>query len=441
MRRMDAGSAAPFFTLGFSPLDFAVDPAGTVCYEGEGWECRRQDDSVDFPSLQGPSLAFGPGGLMYVSTWDNVWKLEGVLQTPLITGVPVSGTLTVTANVFASETSASYAYNSRSELVQVMRHPVGEEAYSYDPAGNRMSDHRASDYVYNEVNQLTAGNGAVYTHDASGNRLSELRTLTSELTTYTWTSENRLRRIDFPDGRVAEYSYDPFGRRIQKKLTAPDGTETVRRFIYDREDILFELDGNGAVISEYLHGPGIDEPISMRKDGQTYYYHQDALGSIVAITDADKNLVQRYEYDAYGAITYVLDPDFKQPYAFTGREYDEESGLYYYRARYYDPKVGRFISKDPIGFAGGDVNLYGYVLNDPVNGVDPDGRIGVIGVTGAIATGIGLATRNVPLFAIGMGLIALDYYVSLREAEDTGNKLREKLQEKLVPKGKLQGRC
>lgn len=131
---------------------------------------------------------------MYVSTWDNVWKLEGAVQTPLITGVPVPGTLTIEANVFASETSANYTYNPRGELVQVMRHPVGEEQYSYDPTGNRLTDHRASDYLYNEVNQLTAGNGAVYTHDANGNRLSELRTLNSELTKYTWSAENRLRR-------------------------------------------------------------------------------------------------------------------------------------------------------------------------------------------------------------------------------------------------------
>jgi len=82
---------------------------------------------------------------------------------------------------------------------------------------------------------------------------------------------------------------------------------------------------------------------------------------------------QSYEYDSFGSITHMKDPAFVQPYAFTGREYDSESGLYFYRARYYDPKIGRFISEDPIGFAGGDVNLFSYTWNSPQNWTDPLG--------------------------------------------------------------------
>ncbi len=145
------------------------------------------------------------------------------------------------------------------------------------------------------------------------------------------------------------------------------------RYVYDREDILFELDASGNIITEYLHGPGIDEPIAMIRGGQTYYYHADVLGSIIAITNSAGQVVQRYEYDSFGNITYQQDPNFIQPYTYTGREYDEESGLYYYRARYYDPKIGRFISEDPIGLAGGDINYFSYVGNNPVNEIDPMG--------------------------------------------------------------------
>jgi RHS repeat-associated protein len=113
----------------------------------------------------------------------------------------------------------------------------------------------------------------------------------------------------------------------------------------------------------------------MTRNGQTYTYHSDALGSIIAITDGNNTVVQRYEYDAYGNITYLQDPGFKQPYAYTGREWDEESGLYYYRARYYDPGVGRFVESDPIGLAGG-INRYAYVEGDPINQVDPEGLKG-----------------------------------------------------------------
>jgi RHS repeat-associated protein len=82
--------------------------------------------------------------------------------------------------------------------------------------------------------------------------------------------------------------------------------------------------------------------------------------------------VQRYEYDAFGNIVSMLDPDFIQPYTYTGREYDPESGLYFYRARYYDETVGRFISEDPIGIRGG-INFYSYTHNNPINRIDPMG--------------------------------------------------------------------
>lgn len=109
----------------------------------------------------------------------------------------------------------------------------------------------------------------------------------------------------------------------------------------------------------------------MQTSGTNYYYHADALGSITAITNNSGAVVKTYAYDSFGQMT--PSGTLAQPYTYTAREYDSESYLYYYRARYYDPKAGRFITKDPIGFGGGDVNLYAYVQNDPVNWVDPLG--------------------------------------------------------------------
>ena len=109
----------------------------------------------------------------------------------------------------------------------------------------------------------------------------------------------------------------------------------------------------------------------MIKDGSSYYYHADGLGSIVAITDSSQTIVQHYDYGTFGQLT--ASDDFNNSYTFTGREWDEELGLHYYRARYYDAQTGRFISKDPIGFAGGDMNVYRYVGNGPVNLTDSIG--------------------------------------------------------------------
>jgi RHS repeat-associated protein len=101
------------------------------------------------------------------------------------------------------------------------------------------------------------------------------------------------------------------------------------------------------------------------------FYHADGLGSIVALTNSSGVVTTRYAYDPYGE-TEVAGTDVPQPFRFTGREWDAETGLYFYRARYYSPDMGRFISEDPIGYAGG-INFYAYVGNDPVNFVDPSG--------------------------------------------------------------------
>ncbi|MBN2439237.1 MAG: hypothetical protein JXL20_11640, partial [Deltaproteobacteria bacterium] len=125
------------------------------------------------------------------------------------------------------------------------------------------------------------------------------------------------------------------------------------------------------VTARYIHGPGIDEPLAMEKNSQMYYYHADSLGSIIALTDSTGNIMQSYRYDAFGNIMNGA-PTITQPYTYTAREYDPETGLLYYRARYYDPKAGRFITRDPIGFAGG-INFYVYVANNPLNLIDPSG--------------------------------------------------------------------
>ena len=211
-------------------------------------------------------------------------------------------------------------------------------------------------------------------------------------TTYTWDSQNRLTRIDFPDGGLAEYFYDPFGRRIRKRVVDAAGVETIRKYVYDAEDIVAIYDGSDALLMQFVHGPGIDEPLLVidyrsNSQGTPYYYHTDHLGSIVAITNSGGQVVQQYRYDTYGNIVSVLDPNFEQPYAFTGREWDAESGLYFYRARYYDPQVGRFVSSDPIGLAGG-VNTYQYVGGNPVNLIDPFGLLSIISSVGANSTPI-----------------------------------------------------
>jgi len=242
---------------------------------------------------------------------------------------------------------------------------------------NRLSDGTYSDHAYNADNQLTSYDSTTYTYDNNGNTIS--KTDVTGTTYYTYDPENRLTRIDFPDGTYATYQYDPFGRRIQKNVNG-----TITQYLYDGEDILAEYDATNTRIVRYTHGPGIDEPLIMERGGQSYYYHADGLGSITEITDATGNIVNSYVYNSFGKIVKETEA-VQNSYTYTARERDKESGLYFYRARYYDPAIGRFLQPDPIGFLGGDINLYNYVANNPVNYIDPEGKSLILG---GIAIGI-----------------------------------------------------
>jgi RHS repeat-associated protein len=163
--------------------------------------------------------------------------------------------------------------------------------------------------------------------------------------------------------------------------TLIDGTTktTTWQYVYDGSDIAQEIytKPDGTIENTwYTHGPGTDEHLAMERGGQHYYFHTDGLGSVTAITNESAVPVQTYNYDSYGVPKQST--SFRNSYQYTGREYDPEIGLYYNHARYYDQMEGRFISKDPISFSGGDVNLYGYVKNNPVNWIDPEGLMGTL---------------------------------------------------------------
>jgi RHS repeat-associated protein len=214
-------------------------------------------------------------------------------------------------------------------------------------------------WIYNERNELTSYNGINFTYDLNGNQRTRSGTPNR---VYSWDVENRLDRVSENGTEIAQFEYDPLGRRVVKSPVSSPLT----RFAYDGEDILFEQGPSGNFT--YLHGPGIDEPLARESStGVRTYYHADGLGSIVKRTDAAGNVIGTQAYDSFGVGTGL-----PNGYGFTGREWDGEFGAAFYRARYYDPTIGRFLSEDPIRFRGG-LNFFGYVTNNPTNLVDPSG--------------------------------------------------------------------
>jgi RHS repeat-associated protein len=220
-----------------------------------------------------------------------------------------------------------------------------------DPSGNTRT---------NTYQVSASGAGASYTYDPNGNLAT--KTEGTNVWNYTWDAENRLTQVQDNGAAIATFAYDPLGRRVQK---IAGGVTT--NYTYDGAAILREL--RGATTLKYVQGRRIDEPLAVDDGASLTYFHADALGSIMKTTNVAGAATSSRQYDAWGNLQVGMD----QPgYAFSGREWDPETGLYYYRARYYDPKPGRFISEDPIGIEGG-INPYIYVEDDPANATDPEG--------------------------------------------------------------------
>jgi RHS repeat-associated protein len=286
-----------------------------------------------------------------------------------------------TGLTYPNGVTTTYTYNPASYLTDLVAQKppstVNSFNYTLDAVGNRLSmtdltglhtyQYDAGDHLFQAVH--TNIPTEQFSYDQVGNRfhavLEEIDLLNNDMD-YTYDYENRLIRVQYTD-MDAQYKYDPFGRRIEKNVNGQ-----ITRYVYDGDNILNEYDGSNNIKSKYVFNLAIDDPLSVEQAGNIYYYQKDGLGSITELTNSVGTVVKTYKYNSFGEI-YAQTGNLVQPFTFTGREYDPENGLYYYRARYYDPAAGIFIGKDPIGFEGRDGNLFRYVRNNPVNLTDPIG--------------------------------------------------------------------
>ncbi|KWS06001.1 Rhs-family protein [Lysobacter capsici AZ78] len=277
--------------------------------------------------------------------------------------------------VLPNNVKAAYAYNPTNQLTAIAwtkpdQTALGDIGYGYDAVGKliaqtgsyapqAMTSPEAGTNTFDDNNRQVERAGQAQSYDANGN-------MTGDGTrAYIWNVRDQLVRIEQAGTTIASFQYDPMGRRT---LRSEQGQST--GYLYDGADAVQEI--RAGQVNPILTGPGVDQRFARNEAGGRVYYLTDHLGSTRALTDASGAVVQRYDYTAYGQTSQTASGT-SNPYQFTGRERDD-SGLYFYRARYYAPDAARFISEDSYGFASGDINFYAYVSGDPISQSDPSGN-------------------------------------------------------------------
>ena len=326
-----------------------------------------------------------PNSVSTLYAYDNLSHLTSVLHQ--LSGSTIDGaayTLDNAGNRTAKTderagVASNYSYDAIYELTQVTQGTNTTESYSYDPVGNRTASLGVSSYTTNSSNELTSTSNATYTYDNNGNTLTKV--VGSNTTSFAWDYENRLASSTLPgSGGTVSFKYDPFGRRIYKSSSSATSI-----YAYDGDNLIEETNSSGTVVARYSHGLNIDEPLAMLRSATTSYYDADGLGSVTSLSSSGGSLAQTYGYDSFGKQTSSTG-SLTNPFQYTARELDPETSLYYYRARFYDPTTGRFLSEDPVRYGGG-INFYQYSENNTTTDSDPLGTTTTVYTLGGRAGG------------------------------------------------------
>ena len=299
------------------------------------------------------------------------------------------------------------------QLTNVQNAAQANENFRFDANGNRVGAQSSGSYMVGGNNQILSDGTNSYIYDAEGNMTSRLNATTGVLTTYQFDHRNRLVNVSDrnPGGVVTQavaFVYDAMNRRLSKTVTGQLNAN-VLRFRYNKDDSWADLDGTNAVTARYLHGARIDELLIRQRviDGRGWYL-TDHLGTVRDIANATGAVVAHVDYSSFGQVLNVSNSVAVDRFLFTGRELDQETGLYFYRSRYYSPQLGFFVSQDSIGFDAGDFNLYRYVSNAPQLFRDPYGMLaaveyGALLSRALLGAALGVAYYTVCKFALGEG--------------------------------------
>ncbi len=362
-------------TVGATPIAYTYDADGLLT--GSGAETLTRDPLNGL--LTGTSL----GSSTTTNSYNEFGEISAFNASFGIDNFNISyvrdklGRITQKVEViFGVTTTTDYVYDLAGRLTGVAENGVATAVYQYDSNGNRIGGYNKAGGIlsyYDAQDRLTSWNGTNYTYTANGELATKRHSLAGgnpQVTTYNYDVLGNLMTATLPNATTIDYVVDGRNRRIGKKV---NGVLT-QGFLYkDQLNPVAELDGAGNVVSRFVYGSKANVPDYMIKGGVTYRIISDHLGSPRLVVNTSTGaIVQRMDYDDWGNVINDTNPGF-QPFGFAGGIYDRDTNLIRFGARDYDPETGRWTAKDPIKFKGGDSNLYGYVLGDPVNWIDSNG--------------------------------------------------------------------
>jgi RHS repeat-associated protein len=373
---------------GNRPTTFVDSLNGTISRTYDGLDRLTQETtpqgqiSYTYDSASRRSNMTVAGQSVVNYTFDNDNRLTQIAQGTTVLGMGYDTAGRRTSITLPNGIVAAYTFDNASQLTAISymngATSVGTLGYGYDLAGRRTSitgtlaSWTPPNYVpsmtYDGTNRLTNWNGNALSYDNDGN-LSSFGS-----STYTWNARNQLTATS---AGGASFAYDALGRRVSATVNGVTSS-----YLYDGLNPAM-MSGN-----QTIAGAGLDEIYAqISSTGTTTNYLRDGLNSTVALTDGNANTSATYSYSPYG--DSAVTGSATTPLQFTGRENDGATGLYYYRARYYSPQLGRFISEDPTGLGAG-TNFYAYVDDNPISRIDPKGEFGLPGAIGGALFNVGI---------------------------------------------------
>lgn len=305
-------------------------------------------------------------------------------DTFAVMGVDRDENMRIAGKILASAHSShdlEYQYDEEGRLQVVHYEGQPVEVYRYNSMGQRVFSQvtggQPIKYRYNEHGQLVQAGDIAYSYDDDGYLAAQKDS--HGLTRYCYLETGQLCEALLPDGRKIEYRFDENGFRAEKLING----KLVQRYHWDDLITLSAVEDNSGVTIFHYDEDG--DTIGMTRNGQNMLLATDQLGSIFTVADLSGNSVHEILYDSFGRRIQDSNPELELPLGFAGGLYDPDTGLIHFGYREYDPVIGRFISPDPLGYDGGDIDVYGYCLDDPVNMVDPLGLYSVNDANGGLS--------------------------------------------------------